>query len=169
MSEQENLRKELLKQLSLVESKWGHPETDQGGVIEKLFLMRLTEAQIIENFALIYPQHKDPRTRVKDALRHFRDIHGADINLCLGKGTSTDSSLPVNADSSIGEIPNKEDVEAAESQLRKNSDEIIGIETVLDQIENNFKKSGKPLKNNWLNITRKNIEIWFAVISCKRF
>ena len=59
-------------------------------------------------------------------------------------------------------LPTKTDVEFAESQLRGSSDEVIGIRTVLDQVESNFKKSGKPLKENWRNITERNIEIWFS-------
>lgn len=60
-----------------------------------------------------------------------------------------------------GENPHKEDIDVAESQLRKNSDEIIGIETVLDQVEINFKKAGKPLEENWREVTKQNIKIWF--------
>lgn len=63
-----------------------------------------------------------------------------------------------------GYFPGKSDVDHAESQLRKISDEIIGLETVLDQVESNFKKAGKPLKENWRYITKQNIinKIWFS-------
>lgn len=59
--------------------------------------------------------------------------------------------------------PTKDDVDAAELQLRKTSpDEVIGTDAVLDQIEDNFKKAGKPLKENWRDITKRNIPIWFS-------
>lgn len=59
-------------------------------------------------------------------------------------------------------LPEKNDIEFAESQLRKTDDEIIGLETVLDQVEINFKKAGKPLKEHWQEITKQNIKIWFS-------
>lgn len=59
-------------------------------------------------------------------------------------------------------LPEKSDIEFAESQRRKTADEIIGLETVLDQVEINFKKAGKPLKENWREITKQNIKIWFS-------
>jgi len=58
-------------------------------------------------------------------------------------------------------IPTKEDIEVAESKLRNTPDEVIGIDTVLDQVKDNFQKAGKPLQSNWLEITKRNIEIWF--------
>lgn len=59
-------------------------------------------------------------------------------------------------------LPEKSHIELAESQLRKSDDEFIDREVVLDQVEANFTKAGKPLKDNWRNITRRNIEIWFG-------
>jgi len=56
--------------------------------------------------------------------------------------------------------PTKEDVDDAELQLRI-SGKPYGIEAVLDQIENNFKKAGKTLKENWREITKQNILVWF--------
>lgn len=61
-----------------------------------------------------------------------------------------------------GYLPGKSDVDHAESQMRKISSEIIGLETVLDQVENNFKKAGKALRENWRAITKQNIKIWFS-------
>lgn len=61
-----------------------------------------------------------------------------------------------------GYLPTREDVELAESQLRTSPDEVISIAAVLDQIEINVKKAGKFLKENWREITKRNIiEIWF--------
>lgn len=63
----------------------------------------------------------------------------------------------------ISYFPNKEDIDVAESQLRKtSSDEVIDVETVLDQILINFEKAGKPLKENWREATKQNIKIWFC-------
>lgn len=58
--------------------------------------------------------------------------------------------------------PTKEDIELAETQLRKNADEIIGREIVLDQVKVNFKQAGKPLKEDWRDITKQNIPKWFS-------
>jgi len=59
-------------------------------------------------------------------------------------------------------IPDRGHVELAESQLRKTIDEKIGLQAVLDQIELNFNKEGKQLKDNWREITRRNIILWFG-------
>lgn len=59
-------------------------------------------------------------------------------------------------------LPQKANIEFAESQLRKSPEEVIGIEIVLDQVEANFVKAGKLLKANWREITKRNIEIWFS-------
>ena len=74
------------------------------------------------------------------------------------RGDTADNSSP----SPALYLPNKADVEFVESQLRKSLDEVIGIEDVLDQVEVNFSKAGKPIKDNWREITRRNIEIWFG-------
>jgi len=59
-------------------------------------------------------------------------------------------------------LPEKSDIELAESQRRETPDEVIGIDAVLDQVEKNFKEAGKPLKENWREITKQNIKIWFS-------
>lgn len=60
-------------------------------------------------------------------------------------------------------VPQKADVDYAEEQLRKTSfAEVIGLDAVLDQVEANFTKAGKSLKENWREITKRNIEIWFS-------
>jgi len=59
-------------------------------------------------------------------------------------------------------LPDKGHVELAESQLRKTLDEKIGLQAVLAQIELNFNKEGKQLKDNWREITRRNIILWFG-------
>jgi hypothetical protein len=38
--------------------------------------------------------------------------------------------------------------------------EAVSVDSVLDQIENNVKKEGLTLKNDWRMITEKNIAIW---------
>lgn len=59
-------------------------------------------------------------------------------------------------------LPTRTDVESAELQLRKLSDEVIDIKDVLDQIEVNFSKTEKELKENWREITEQNIKTWFS-------
>jgi hypothetical protein len=59
-------------------------------------------------------------------------------------------------------LPGKNDIEDAESQLRKSASEIISRDSVLDQVDINFKREGKKLKDNWLEITKQNIEMWFG-------
>lgn len=58
-------------------------------------------------------------------------------------------------------LPTKADVEFADSQLRKSLDDVINREAVLDQVDANFTKVGKLLKDNWREITTRNIAIWF--------
>lgn len=87
----------------------------------------------------------------------------------VSKVSRTNDALQQNSDQirDNAYLPTREDIDLAESQLRKNSDEIIGIETVLDQVEINFKKVGKPLKGNWREVTKQNIKIWFRCNSVK--
>lgn len=60
-------------------------------------------------------------------------------------------------------IPQKTDVDFALSQLRTSPHEEIGINAVLDQVESNFNANGKLLKENWRNITQRNIiNNWFS-------
>jgi len=58
-------------------------------------------------------------------------------------------------------LPEKADVEFAESQLRNSSDEVVSLDAVLDQVEKNIHEEGKGLKKNWRQITKLNIEVWF--------
>ncbi len=143
-------------------SKWGHPSSDQGGVVDALLLDCLSEDQIIKAFAKGYPQHKDPRTRVKRHLKHLSDDHHVELRFYLGKGTTSVGQQSSNCQANVFHIPEKADIESAEWPLRKSPDEVVGIEDVLDQVEANFKKDGKPLKVNWRQITRRNIELWFG-------
>jgi len=78
----------------------------------------------------------------------------------VGQVTKTDSN--VYNHSPINYLPTKADIDFADSQLRKTSGEVIGTEAILDQAEVNFDKEGKPLKENWREITRRNTEIWFG-------
>lgn len=80
----------------------------------------------------------------------------AKMEQIMGRPVSSPSD-----DSSAFYLPIKADVELAESQSRKSTDEFIGINVVLDQVEENFRNAGKPLKPNWREITKRNIEIWF--------
>ena len=80
----------------------------------------------------------------------FQEIERIDVST-----TSDQSSHPALY------LPTEANVEFAESQLRKSPEEVIGIEDVLNQIEEHFQKAGKQLKPNWREITRKNIGIWF--------
>jgi hypothetical protein len=74
------------------------------------------------------------------------------------------SRIKKTADATLLEtyLPEKYDIEHAESQLRKNPDEIIGREIVLDQVVVNFENAGKPLKEDWRDITKQNISKWFS-------
>ena len=61
-------------------------------------------------------------------------------------------------------LPCKGDVDAAELQVRTtSSDEVIDSDAVLDQLKKDFEKAGKPLKENWREITKQNIPIWFSI------
>lgn len=59
-------------------------------------------------------------------------------------------------------LPGKNDIEEAESQLRKAAYEIICCDAVLDQVEIDFKREGKKFKENWREITKRNVEFWFG-------
>lgn len=59
-------------------------------------------------------------------------------------------------------LPEKSHIECAEAQIRKTPDEVVSIENVLNQIEKNFSKAQKLLRDNWRTITKHNIEIWFG-------
>jgi len=76
--------------------------------------------------------------------------------------SSTNNNAPQQSNSHNSYLPTKEDVDVAEAQLRKNAGEIIGMETVLDQVEINYKNTAKTLKVNWRDITKQNIPIWFS-------
>jgi len=140
-------------------SKWGHPLSDQGGYIDQLLFKGLTKNQIISAFIERYPNHKKPQNRVQRHLNHLRDGHKVDLESYLGKSSSTLSGR--HLDTPEFSIPKKVDVEYAESQLRRFPGEVVIIEAVLNQVEVNFTKAGKILKENWHEITRRNIEIWF--------
>lgn len=60
-------------------------------------------------------------------------------------------------------LPCKEDVDAAELQVRKTtSGEVIDLDAVLDQVKTDFEKAGKSIKENWREITKHKIPIWFG-------
>lgn len=96
--------------------------------------------------------HSDIKEEIAEGIgKLFQDMQQ------IAGGTASDHSFhPVQY------LPTKADVEFAESQLRKSSDEVIGMKNVLDQVEVNFNQAEKELKEDWREITRKNIEIWFG-------
>ena len=73
------------------------------------------------------------------------------------EGTAPDRSSHL-----VLHLPTRTDVDTAQSQLRKSSDEVIDIKDVLDQIEVNFNETEKELKENWREITEQNIKTWFS-------
>jgi len=89
-----------------------------------------------------------------------REWSGEEFSFVL-KDTSSNAinegSQPTTQDTRY--LPNKEDFESAYRTLTRPG-ETISIDSVLDQLENNAKKMGRSLKNNWRTITEKNIEIW---------
>jgi len=80
----------------------------------------------------------------------------------FANASSQQKAMNHNAPAPIVYLPTKADIDLADSQLRKTPGEVIGTEAILDQVEVNFNKAGKPLKENWREITRRNIEIWFG-------
>jgi len=79
----------------------------------------------------------------------------------LGVFSQKRSEMEAYKDSD-GALPERVDVEHDESMLRRTPHEFVSLDAVLDQIEQNFKKDGKPLKANWRHITKRNIELWFG-------
>jgi Rad3-related DNA helicase len=124
----------------------------------------LSEEQIVKAFAKEYPQHKNPKARVKRHLNHLRDDDHVDLSIYLGKGNTSVGQQSSNSKTNVlVHLPDKADVDRAEEQLRKtSSDEVIRLNAVLDQVEINFKKAEKYLKENWRDITKHNIKIWFS-------
>lgn len=88
---------------------------------------------------------------------HLRD----DLRSIASKNISNKNKNKDNQ-AYLSTLPQQTDIEFAESQLRKSSDEVISKEAVFDQVEENFSKAGKLLKPNWQEITIRNIEIWFG-------
>jgi len=101
-----------------------------------------------------YKHRQESRGEVKSLLKILTDNSKEDL--------ANRSYLSGKEDSNASALPNKDDVEYADSMLRKHSDETVSINSVLDRVDVNFKKAGKTLKDNWREITRRNIEIWFG-------
>ena len=80
----------------------------------------------------------------------------------FANASSQQKAMNHNTPAPIAYLPTKADIDFADSQLRKSPEEIIGREATLDQVKVNFDREGKPLKENWREITRRNIEIWFG-------
>jgi len=78
-----------------------------------------------------------------------------DTNVCLYQKTEQNST-------EVQEFPSKDDIEKAETEIRKSSEEIVDLNAVLNQLETNFDKQGRILKKNWRMITKRNIEFWFG-------
>ena len=87
---------------------------------------------------------------------------GLEKAMKLGRIDNIPSSINPSLITTIFYLPTKADVDEAEDELRKtSSDELIALDPVLDQVKADFTKAGKPLKDNWRDITIRNIEIWF--------
>ena len=74
-----------------------------------------------------------------------------------------DSIVIEKAEVNLGKayLPEKNDIDCAEEQIRKTPDEVVSIENVLNQVEKNFSKARKLLRDNWRTTTKHNIQIWF--------
>jgi hypothetical protein len=82
----------------------------------------------------------------------------------VSKVSSTNNALSENAVQQFeyADRPSKEDIDSAELQLRSFfADEVIGEEAVLDQVKKNLEMKGIPLKENWRETAKLNINIWF--------
>lgn len=108
--------------------------------------------------------------RIEKQVKPIAEELGASVQvICEGLLKALKSGKIDSVPSSDGDSPSKptpsnptrEDIELAETQLRKNTDEIIDMENVLDQVEINSKNAGKSLKGNWRDVTRRHIPIWF--------
>ncbi|MFZ4440839.1 MAG: hypothetical protein ACOYOS_20690 [Syntrophales bacterium] len=110
------------------------------------------EARAVRHFTT------DPEDRFKKRQQKIRNV----LETYIKTTTSTEKPSR-NSQTNSSLLPENSDVDYAEMQLRKtSSDEVIGVDAVLDQIEDNFKIMGKPFKKNWREITKRNIEIWFG-------
>lgn len=93
--------------------------------------------------------------------QHWNDRNEDDLTGIQQTGPTATSAGQFSVSSLQVYLPRKVDIEDAIKQLRKFSDEIIYRDDVLGQVEKIFKKAGKPLKENWREITKLNFEIWF--------
>ncbi|MBI4768412.1 MAG: hypothetical protein HY787_28110 [Deltaproteobacteria bacterium] len=178
----DDLRKtieELRKPTGIVDGKnWlRHREGKQDQRIDDMLLKGATKQEIAQDLIQKGLSKRDLQTIMHRVQRHIDHIRKEEHKLPLKQdingvwrfdlGTQVEELLKnsIIKEGSLSQdiyLPQKADVEFAESQLRKNMDEVIGINLVLDQVEKNIKKSGKLLKDNWRNITERNIEIWFS-------
>jgi hypothetical protein len=117
-------------------------------------LMKLTKCTRARVHSHITYIEKNCYDRVK------RELSGEEFRFVLKDASANviiEGSQPTAQD--ISYLPTEENFESAYRTLTRPG-ETISIDTVLDQLENNAKKMGRSLKNNWRIITEKNIEIW---------
>jgi hypothetical protein len=96
-----------------------------------------------------------PRGTVKKIVEHRAKVENLIKDI--------QNSLPYGQQQINSYLPSKEDVDAAELQVRKTaSGELIDLDVVLDQVKTDFEKADKPLKEDWRDITKQNIPIWFS-------
>jgi len=79
----------------------------------------------------------------------------------FANASSQQKAMNHNTPAPITYLPTKADIDFADSQLRKSPDEVIDANDVLYKVEDNFINAGKPLRENWRYITKRNIELWF--------
>lgn len=73
--------------------------------------------------------------------------------------SNEDMSIAINRENSIDYLPNRDDFQKAYKTIARQG-EYIPIDKVLDQIKIDATILGHKLKNNWKEITERNIENW---------
>jgi len=120
----------------------------------------------IDRFNGVGAQYVEFNKTLKDFAKNNAFSH-TELDFVLSQINKTTSVTPNPAKQDHVQIkvflPTKEDVDAAELKLRKTSSvEKTDIETVLNQVKQDFEKADKLLKENWRDITKQNILIWFS-------
>lgn len=171
-------REELKKPTGLIDGKnWLDHKGKQNRRIDEMLLIGATELDIARDLIQKGLFKKDLPTAIKRVKRHLDHLGKEEHKLPLKQdindvwrfdvGGEVEESLrrSIIKESILSQdisLPTRTDVEFAESQLRQLPGEVIDIEAVLDQIETNFKKAEKLLKENWRCLTKRNIEKWFS-------
>jgi len=137
--------------------KWDSSYTSS---VRRGYIIELFEKyNIYEEFKTLYWPYGNTSYGESKRKRYLRIKNQYDDFLT---GRSPEMKAPEAHKDSEGVLPERVNVEYAESMLRRTSQEVVSLDAVLDQIEQNFKKDGKPLKANWRHITKRNIELWFG-------